>query len=88
MAAKWEALRLAKKIEDSEFIFNDGHTKGRLVKKDKDWYEAQWKYIVDKDGHGNANKTFADDKENRWATWIAGTVEWLGLSEKEKEWAK
>lgn len=77
----------------SQFIFNDGEIKSRLIKKGNDWYVAEWKYINDKDIDGNNQYTGSlseTDKElrNIWFPWIAGTAKWLGLNEQEKAWAK
>lgn len=60
------------KSEESQLIFNDGHMKGRLIKKDKDWYVGEFK---------------TPDMET-WMPWICGTSEWLQLTEQEKTWAK
>lgn len=78
---------------DSQLIFNDGHMKGRLIKKEKDWYVGEWKYINDLDENGipqvtgSLNEKYNEPK-NIWFPWICGTSEYLGLTAQEKEWAK
>lgn len=58
----------------SQYIFNDGAMKSRLIRKDKDWFIAEWKS--------------ATDELASWFPWIAGTADWLGLTEQDKKWAK
>jgi hypothetical protein len=58
----------------SQYIYNDGKIKSRLIRKDKDWFIAEWKSAID----GAA----------QWFPWIGGTADYLGLSEQDKAWAK
>jgi len=74
-------------------IFNDGYMKCRLVRKDRDWYIGEWKYVNDFDENGKPNTTGCltekdTSAKNIWFPWIAGTAEYLGLTIQEKEWAK
>lgn len=69
-------------MDESILIFNDGYIKGRLICKDDNWYIGEWKYILDE------FYTCTKTRKNIWFPWIAGTAEWLGLSEQEKAWAK
>lgn len=74
------------------YIANNGKTKGRLIKKDGDWYIAEWKYVADVDEAGNPQVTGRiDDKSapaNIWWPWVGGTAEYLCLTEQDKAWAK
>lgn len=56
----------------SQYIFNDGNIKGRLIRKDADWFVGEYKTL---------------DMET-WFPWICGTAVWLGLTQQEKDWAK
>lgn len=60
------------KSAQSQLIFNDGRMKGRLIKKDKDWYVGEFKTA----------------EMETWMPWICGTSEYLWLTEQEKAWAK
>ena len=68
---------------NSQYIFNDLHLdkypdnftipcKSRLIKKDKNWYVGEFK-----------NKTM-----ETWFPWVAGTAEYLDLTDLDKKWAK
>ncbi len=77
----------------SYLIFNDGNIKGRLIKNDSNWFVGEWKYTDDKDIHGNPQYTGClsekdTDLKNIWLPWIAGTSEYLQLTQQEKNWAK
>ena len=61
-------------MAESQYIFNDGEMKSRLVKKDTDWFVAEWKSAI--------------DEEAQWFPWIVGTAEFLDLSDQDKKWAK
>lgn len=58
----------------STVIFNDGEFKSRLVRKDNDWFVAEYKSATDNDAP--------------WFPWIAGTAAFLQLTEQDKAWAK
>ena len=61
-------------MTESQYIFNDGVMKSRLIRKDKDWFVAEWKSSV--------------DESAQWMPWICGTADFLALSEQDKVWAK
>jgi hypothetical protein len=83
--------------DNSQYIFNDGRIKSRLIDKGKnkhgqDWYIAEWKYVNDYDDNGNPKYTGLLSEEdpmprNIWFPWICGTADWLGLTEQDKKWA-
>jgi hypothetical protein len=79
-----------KETVESQYIFNDGKIKSRLIRQDDDWYVAEYKNVADVNAE--------------WIPWICGTVgdyfrgydkngkkiflsNWLQLTEKDKEWA-
>jgi hypothetical protein len=60
------------KSVDTQYIFRDPQIKSRLIKKDTDWYVAEFK-----DHHS----------DSQWLPFICGTAEWLGLTDRDKKWA-
>lgn len=58
----------------STYIFNDGNIKSRLIKKDRDWYVAEYKSTT--------------NENEQWFPWISGTYDFLSLTEQDKLWAK
>lgn len=58
----------------SQYVFNNGEIKSRLIRKDRDWFVGEWKSSVD----GAA----------QWLPWIAGSSEFLCLTTQDREWAK
>ena len=56
-----------------KIIFNDGTIKSRLIRKDIDWYVAEYKSAVNND--------------DGWFQWICGTSKWLSLSDQDKAWS-
>lgn len=62
----------------SHLIFNDGVLKSRLKKmlagnQYGDWYVAEFKEVA--------------DIEAIWLPWIAGTAEYLCMTEQDRKWA-
>lgn len=55
----------------SDFIFKSDETKGRLVRKEHNWFVAEYK----------------DTDMQNWFPWVAGTKEFLQLTDQEMEWA-
>lgn len=77
----------------SQFIFNDGEIKGRLVREGEDWFVGEGKYVNDQTTDGAPRYTGSlsekdTELKNIWFPWICGTAKWLGITEQEKEWAK
>jgi hypothetical protein len=71
----------------SQYIFNDGEMKSRLTRTSRldgeDWFIAEWK-PNDPDMIARLAHMFPD---GQWLWWIAGTREWLGLTDQEVEWS-
>ncbi len=53
----------------SQYIFNNGVLKGRLLRIKDDWFEAQYKK--------------AKNAAAEWMPWMVGTKDWLALTEQD-----
>lgn len=67
----------------SQVIFNDGFIKSRLIRKDKNWFVGEWKYVNEEEP---SDPYYLYKKQ--WFPWICGTKEWLQLTEQDIEWSK
>lgn len=63
--------------DESQYIYNDGRTKGRIIYKGKtpkgeDWFSCECKAV---------------GTDAPWEGGLCGTADFLKLSEQEKNWA-
>ena len=57
---------------NSQYIFNESDMKARLIRKAVNWFVGEYK----------------TPEMEQWFPWIAGTREWLSLTDKEVAWSK